>query len=570
MEWEKLGLNETICQTLRKDFGFDKPTPVQKAGIPHFIGNKDICVESCTGSGKTLTFLLPIFHKLAKCDFPKATFALIISPSRELASQTYEVAAKLAGSFPLVNIQCLIGGHSRSEDITKLEGLEKNIIIGTPGRIIDLLENNNLNLKALEVLILDEADRLLDMGFKDTIQTLIKALPKQRRTGLFSATMTTDVESLIKAGLRNPVYIDVKVTKSNANAQQLPKGLTNYCAIFPSYYEKLPALISFILEHLNNKIIVFFATCSSTNFYLYALNRLKRLHQVKIFRLHGKMKQGQRERVYKEFSEEPFAVLLTTDLIARGIDFPDINWIIQYDPPQNPDFFIHRIGRTARMNKVGESILFLQESEDTYIDYLRIKGIEFTPINYTSRIDVYDELQQIIINDREGYERAQSAFVSYVRYYKEHHLNFIFELKKLDLGYLAQGFSLLRIPRIQEILGKNIANFEQSQINPDEIPYLDHKKEKQRQKTLLEKNQALAADKLAKQKKKNNEKNCRKRSRSEKREAKKLSMVEDFDELGREERIIRKVKKGNLKDPEVVAYMLDNPHIKTFFRKKNH
>ena len=309
MEWEKLGLDALLCQILEKEFKFNHPTPVQRAGISHFIGNKDVCVESCTGSGKTLTFLLPIFHKLIKASFPQTTFALIISPSRELATQTFEVAEKLGSLVPKVKIQCLIGGHSREDDINKLEDL-KNVIIGTPGRVIDLIENKSLNFKTLEVLVLDEADRLLDMGFQDTIHRLIQFLPKQRRTGLFSATMTTDVKSLIKAGLRN---------------QQLPKGLTNYFVTFSSYYEKLPAFLDFLIKNNAQKIIVFFATCASTNFYLFVLTRLKVLSGIKFFRLHGKMKQGQRERKYKEFAEEPSAVLLTTDLIARGIDFPDIN-----------------------------------------------------------------------------------------------------------------------------------------------------------------------------------------------------------------------------------------------------
>ena len=568
MDWKQLGLSESLCRILKDDFGFAKPTPVQRAGIPHFLGNKDICVESCTGSGKTLTFLLPILHKLEKAEFPKSIFALIISPSRELASQTYEIAEKFSSLSEGLGIQCLIGGHSRAEDITKLETEAKNIIIGTPGRIYDLIQDDKINMKNLEVLILDEADRLLDMGFKDTIQALIKSLPKQRRTGLFSATMTTDVESLVKAGLRNPVYINIKIIKSNT--QQLPKGLTNYCTMFPTYYEKLPALANFLLENQEKKIIVFFGTCASTNFYLYILTRIQRLNGLKFYRLHGKMKQGQRERVYKEYAGQPNAILLTTDLIARGIDFPDINWIIQYDPPQNPDFFVHRIGRTARMNKVGESILFLQESESTYINYLSIKGIEFTNMALSAMENIYDEAQQIIIQDREGYERAQSAFVSYVRYYKEHHLNFIFEFKKLDLGYLAQGFSMLRIPRITEILGKKIENFVQSDLNPDDIPYLDSKKENQRLNSLEEKAQMIIEQKLAHKKKKNKEKNCRKRSRSEKREAKRVSMVEDFDELGKEERIIKKVRKGHFKDPEVIEYINENPHIKTFFRKKKH
>ncbi|OMJ91591.1 hypothetical protein SteCoe_5849 [Stentor coeruleus] len=572
MDWENIGIDSDLARAVRENFGFKSPTPVQKAGIPHFIGNKDICVESCTGSGKTLTFLLPIFHKLIKSGFPKCVFALIISPSRELANQTYEVAEKLSKNFPLASLQCLIGGHSREDDIFQMATFDKNIVIGTPGRIADLLEAGDVNFKEVEILILDEADRLLDMGFKEKITWIIESLPRQRRTGLFSATMTTDVQSLIKAGLRNPIYINVKVTKNDTNhSQALPKGLTNYYSIFPTYLEKLPALARFLYKNPDKKVIVFFATCASTNFYLYVLERLEKLGNLKFFRLHGKMKQSQREKIYKEFSEAPCAVLLTTDLIARGIDFPDINWIVQFDPPQNPDFFVHRIGRTARANREGDSMLFLTKHEETYINYLTMKNIEFSNIKL-KRFKILDKLKDIVLEDREGYEKAQAAFVAYVRYYKEHNLNYIFQFKHLELGFLAQGFCLLRLPRVSEILGKNIENFEQSEINPDDIAYKDPQKEERRQKLLIEKEEMIARKKEIKIKALRDKKgqNKRKRSRSEKRDAKKQSMVEDFDELGREESIISKIRKGKMNSEEVKSYIAENPHIKTLFRKKKH
>ena len=557
-----------MSQGILSSFNFSSPTPVQRAVIPHFTGNKDVCVESCTGSGKTLSFLIPVVQKLLTST-PPSPFCLIISPSRELAQQTFSVCQSLCSGFPHITSQCLIGGHDKSLDISELQSLPL-ILIGTPGRLLDLVQGQDLKLKSIEVLILDEADRLLDLGFKDCINQIISALPKQRRTGLFSATMNTDVEHLVKAGLRNPIYVSVKVNKSG---QDLPSGLSNFYCSFENYKTKLAGLVRFLQKYGKRKVIVFFATCASTNFYLAVLAEIEELRQVKFFRMHGKMKQVQREKVCQEFAESPEGVLLSTDLVARGIDFVDIKWIVQFDPPQNPDYFVHRIGRTARASKTGRSIIFLTQPETTYINYLGIKGIEFKIRKLKIDLGIFDSVSKFVIKDRENYEKAQAAFVSYVRYYKEHLLNFIFQFKDLDLGFLAQGFCLLRIPRVKEILGKRIENFVQSDLEPELIAYLDPAKEEKRQKVILEKERERV--RLLEEKKKKKmlmmkKQNQRPRSRSEKRDAKRQMMQDDFDDLGKEEKIIKKIRKGKLTDPEVKLYMQENPDFKSFFRKKKH
>jgi len=172
--------------------------------------------------------------------------------------------------------------------------------------------------------------------------------------------------------------------------------------------------------------------------------------------------------------------------------------------------------------------------------------------------------------DREAYEKAQAAFVAYIRYYKEHHLNYIFQFKHLELGFLAQGFCLLRIPRVKEILGKRIDNFEQGPINPEDIRYSDDQKEVKRQKVLEEKVRMLEQKRIDKMRKKNKCKNQRPRSRSDKREAKREAMQEDFDDLGKEEKIIKKIRKGKTSNAEVQEYLKENPHIRSLFRKKKH
>jgi ATP-dependent RNA helicase DDX55/SPB4 len=179
---------------------------------------------------------------------------------------------------------------------------------------------------------------------------------------------------------------------------------------------------------------------------------------------------------------------MATDLAARGIDIPSIDWIVQFDPPQNPDFFVHRVGRTARAGRSGKTLLFLLEHEESFIEFLQLRGVQLEPagIDVENQEECYERIKSCQYEDREVYEYAKKAFVSYIRYYKEQHLKYIFNFKHLDIGYLAHSFSLLRIPRVQEILGKEITNFTQSEIDPDTITYKEKHKEKQRQAELEE------------------------------------------------------------------------------------
>lgn len=496
LAWENSGLATELVRILHEKFGFIAMTPVQSSAIPMFLGNKDVCVEACTGSGKTMCFLLPIFHKLLLQKSVAGVFAVILAPARELAMQIYSIAEEInEGLGNKFKIDSFIGGHSRAEDIEKLQSRLPEIIIATPGRLHDMADRPDLlSLKHVEMLVLDEADRLLEFGFEEKIHKIVDLLPKQRRTGLFSATMTTNIESLIKAGLRNPAYITVTV-KSNISDNKegevrhvLPKGLFNYYTVYSNSLSKIPALFTFLLKHSQEKIIIFFATCDSTNYFKCILERLGLVPAERIYRLHGRMKQSQRDRVYEEFEKCDWGVLLATDLAARGIDIPSIDWIVQFDPPQNPDFFVHRVGRTARAGKSGKTLLFLLEHEESFIEFLQLRGVQLEPagIDVENEEECYERIKSCQYDDREVYEYAKKAFVSYIRYYKEQHLKYIFNFKHLDIGYLAHSFSLLRIPRVQEILGKEIINFTQSDIDPDTITYKDKHKEKQRHAELEE------------------------------------------------------------------------------------
>lgn len=566
-DWTESGLDPVLQKTMTGEFGFTSMTPVQAAAIPLFTQHKDVCVEACTGSGKTLTYLLPIFHRILHLPGPIHTlFALIIAPSRELAHQIHSITQKITSilypSRP-PSIYCMTGGTSIPDEIEKINSDPPVILIATPGRLSDMLNKvENWSLRDLEVLVLDEADRLLDMGFKETVQGIVSQLPKQRRTGLFSATMSTEVRDLVKAGLRNPAFITVK-TKSKVT----PLGLTNYYLLTENSTQKTPLLIQFLLKYAQSKTIVFFGTCDSTDYFHYVLSNLPNFPP--IFHIHGKMPQRKREKVYSSFESAEFGVLLTTDLIARGIDFPNIDWIVQFDPPKSPDSFIHRIGRTARAGKTGQTVIFLRTHEENYIDFLRnrevkvelMEGIEEQTESWEREID------EIVTSDRDVYECAQRAFVSYIRYYEEQELSFLFRLKDLDIGNLAHSFHLLRLPRINEILGKSITSFTNSDRNPEDITYRDTAKEAKRQEELRQK--VLLKEQRLKEKNKEKERK-KSRSRSEKRHTRRSNSAKELDSLRHEENMVRKIKKGKVNSEEVKQFLEEFPNIKAIFRRKKH
>ena len=294
---------------------------------------------------------------------------------RELAVQIHEVASKIAEHYTSPTFTCalLVGGTSIQQESDSISKNGGHIIIGTPGRILDVYNRlqATIVLRHLEVLILDEADKLLDMGFKDTINQILSFLPKQRRTGLFSATQTKEVKELARAGLRNPVIVSVNVqnsqntgkisgsdSQSGAVARQhIPSTLTNWY-LLRDYDERPYELVQFILTHVEKKIIVFCATCACVDYYSAVFREITQQYSqvlpnnLAILGFHGKMVSKKRSAMYSKFKNLPsHAVMFTTDVAARGIDIPDVDWIVQLTAPKDPAFFVHRIGRTARAGR---------------------------------------------------------------------------------------------------------------------------------------------------------------------------------------------------------------------------
>lgn len=581
-----------LCEEILEEvdsMGFTFMTPVQAATLPLFLGNKDVCVDACTGSGKTLAFVLPIVQilrtkmadgtlKAPRDDITKLV-SLIISPTRELARQIFECACTFfAKALPKVKVLLFVGGTSVDEDLKLIRNSagKCSVVIGTPGRTEDLLNRcigSTVETRDFEILILDEADTLLDMGFEVSINKILGHLPKQRRTGLFSATQTQEVKALARAGLRNPATISVQVAN---NTQVIPTTLHNYYSIV-GHEQRLSALHHFLLSKKAQKLIVFFSTCSAVDFFSRVLEHFYEEdgESFPVIALHGKMPQKKRTFNYDGFVALKSGLLVCTDVVARGIDLPDVDWIIQYDPPQDPNFFVHRVGRTARAGRSGSAISFLSSNEDAYVNFLKIRKVpcEEMPLPLDEIEDVLPKVKELILSDRDILEKGTKAFISFVRSYKEHQCQFIFRFKELDLGAVARGFALFKLPKINELRNVRI-KFQNAEIKTKDIKFKDKVREKERQKKLVEiavekeKREKADADALEKKRKRaftadddddDDDLLGKKKQGPRRREKKKglhQQIVEEWDELAEEEMLYKKMKRGKISQEEYEKALL--------------
>lgn len=636
-------------------------TPVQAATIPLFLSRKDVAVQAVTGSGKTLAFLIPVVEFLLPKKFLKTQIgALILSPTRELAQQTHRVAQGLCATCNIPEPLLLVGGSSSgggsvnhrpvTEDLKNFQKMGSSIVIGTCGRVEDVLSRYAvIDCSELESLILDEADVLLNMGFAQSLQNILSRIPKMRRTGLFSATTSTSTSSSLqewmqRAGMRNPVWIDVTVaSKAQQEAlaknepatsipenQATPSSLTNYYLVCP-IDEQLSRLVVFLQQHKDEKIIVFFLTCACVDFYGSALEKLLPENYIEL--LHGRMVQKRREKSMERFracrgTEAPVAsdlnalqggALFCTDVAARGLDVSDVDWVVQFDAPQDPAFFVHRVGRSARAGRKGASLLFLTRKEEPYVDLLQMRKVPLTPLGATERCcppeededesdsadkkpktradrtetgerhirsasdptvllaDVLLEIKDLILKDRDLLEKGTKAFTSYIRAYKEHHCAFIFRFASLDLGLLATSFCLLRLPKMPElkdVITKNkgkLPRFTPASHDVDiyAIPFKEKARENARQKRLEQetapggKNAKLLK---AEQRKADKERRVEDRRQAavdkgrnpDKKRGKHARIVDDWDDLAKEERLFKKLRKGKISRDEYETLLHEN------------
>lgn len=565
----KPALHAEVLSCLEEVFGFTTMTPVQKACIPLFRENKDVAVEAVTGSGKTLAFLVPVVERLLgrqEALSKQEVGAIIIGPTRELAEQIHGVLGKLLSCVKGLSSLLLVGGkQSVADDLERWGKGGGHIIVATPGRLLDVLQRKILHLHELEVLVLDEADRLLDMGFSASLSAILKFLPKQRRTGLFSATQTESIEQLMRAGLRNPVRIRVKVENAKTRAlQTLPEKLSSYYVTVP-LERKLDALFSLLTQHKNEKVIVYFLTCATVDYMFKIMSGFTGpgafLEGLRFFSFHGKIPAKKRDQLLERFSSQSSGVLLVTDVAARGIDFPNVDWVVQWDPPQDPAAFTHRIGRTARSGKAGNGVVFLTEEEVTYVDFLSRKQIQPELMTLPPMEEwplTFDQIRERAVGERELYEKSHEAFVSYVRGYREHVCSFIFELKRLDLGLLAKCFGLLRFPAMPELRGRRPESFVPHPVKHGDIPYKDPSREAQRLAKIAQ------ANSLSDKEKKEHARE--EKSKTLKLHRKKKVVIasheftdRDLDELALEARLLKKERKskGRLTAQEVDSTMFE-------------
>ncbi|CAD6232820.1 unnamed protein product [Miscanthus lutarioriparius] len=544
--------------------GFQRCTPVQAAAIPHLLSHKDVAVDAATGSGKTLAFIVPVVEILRRrSSRPKSheVLALIISPTRELSSQIFNVAQPFFATLNGVSSMLLVGGLDIKAELKKVEEEGANILVGTPGKLCDIMHTDALEYKNLEILILDEADRLLDMGFQKHINFILSMLPKLRRTGLFSATQTKAVSDLSKAGLRNPIRVEVKTeaksTSKDAGQQELgpsktPLGLRLEYMICEAS-KKSSQLVDFLVQNSGKKIMVYFATCACVDYWAVVLPLINSLKGSPIIAYHGKMKQGLREKALASFSALSSGVLVCTDVAARGLDIPSVDLIVQYDPPQDPNVFIHRAGRTARYDQEGDAIVFLLPKEDTYVEFLKLRGVPLTERECPANTDdVIPQIRSAALEDRNVMEKGLRAFVSFVRAYKEHHCSYIFRWKDLEIGKLAMEYGLLQIPSMPEVKHHSLSLegfIPVDDVDITQIKYKDKAREKQRKKALKRKAEEEVQNPKPERKRAPEKPEKPKRKKTGK-QRQSIQTKEDLDELAHEYRLLKKLKRGDIDEEE--------------------
>lgn len=453
--------------------GYPTMTPVQRTVIPYFLNHKDVAVEAITGSGKTLAFLVPALEFLRrKPESARSELTvLVLLPTRELAQQVLSVCELFTKYHSFIRPQLFIGGCPLATDIEIFNEKKPNIIIATPGKLHEfIVEVNTKQLptfKSLELFIVDEADQILKMGMETHLTAIFQALPKQRRTGLFSATLTDALKSIIYTGMRNAIFLKIK------NEGATPVELQNYYSIVDDEY-KLTQFVDFLrTTAMDKKCIIFLLTGAIVEYFNDVLELL--FPERKIIPLYGQMKQSEREKSLSDFRENDGAILLATDIAARGIDIPDIDWIIQFDAPQDPNMYIHRVGRTARIGNNGSAILFLREHEDLkgYVDYMIAQKVTMDEkeINIPEDKDeILDKIRRNMKDNKDFYQKGIRAMVSYARAYGEHKLKLI--LMKKDVNFIALGksFGLVRLPIMPELKNQKDKQEEYNALYQDLVP----------------------------------------------------------------------------------------------------
>ncbi|CAJ0941557.1 unnamed protein product, partial [Mesorhabditis belari] len=465
----------------------DRFTPVQLEAGTALLTHKDVVVESPTGSGKTLAFGLPllsIMHKRTEKWKQNEIGALILSPTRELAIQIAKVLEPFGKALGY-SVKTSIGGTKKDEkDLEMLIKEGCNILVATPGRLSKLLTLDKDQFlkrmfKTLEVLIVDEADRFTEAAFSTSMNDIMAAIPKLRRTGLFSATQVKEQEDLIKFTLRSSVTIKLKERADIV----CPTALKNYYTLCDANL-KLITLLEFIRSKPDKKILVFLSSWECVVYFNSIFPRL--LKKRKILAVHGQQQSGRTTGI-EVFQKTPNSVMLCTDVLSRGIDIEDIDWVVQFDVPRTSSWFVHRAGRTSRNGREGAALLLLTPQESAFIKFVekyemvKLEELKVTTVTTLKAEQLLEQIRRLAMGDRDILLSGTKAFVSFVEAYKRHDSDIVCALKDLDLMGLAHAYGLLRLPRMEEISARSDQDqFKRSDYDTSKIPFLTKDKEKKR------------------------------------------------------------------------------------------
>ncbi|KAF5396151.1 RNA helicase [Paragonimus heterotremus] len=448
--FSELPISDTIKKAI-SSMGFTRMTEIQEKCLPHLLEHRDVMACAKTGSGKTLAFIIPVVELMLQLGLQprNGTGAIIISPTRELSLQTYSVLREVA-QFTSLRIGLIMGGSNRQSEAQNLEkGV--TILVATPGRLLDHLTNTKNFLRHnLKALVIDEADRLLDIGFEVEMRHIIRLLPSVRQTMLFSATLNEKTRHLAKDALKTDCVMIGLKREGDATVEGLEQGYVvcspdkRFCLLYTFIKKNRQKKASFPILVLYN-IMVFMSSCMEVKFYYELLNFV----DTPVMAIHGRQKQAKRTSTFLNFINAESAVLLCTDVGARGLDIPKVDWILQYDPPDDAKEYIHRVGRTARAGSDGNALLVLRPHELEFLAVLRqsrVKVVEYE-MAQSKLADVQPALEKLVSTNYFLALSAQEAFKGIVRAYASSSLP-CFNVDQLDLAALAKTCGLQVVPKV--------------------------------------------------------------------------------------------------------------------------
>lgn len=378
MPFSKLGLSEHLQNALLAQ-SYTKPYPIQEAAIPVILTGRDVLGIAKTGSGKTASFALPMLERFmdSKTTSNRHVRGLILVPTRELALQVEEVFKKLSGSLPKkIKTLAVFGGASINPQMINLQGTD--ILVATPGRLLDLIASKAVYLSEVDMLVLDEADKMLNLGFKEEMQRIFRLLPTKRQNILFSATLSADISAIKDIILHNPQVVEIKEEEASIDQiQQIAYHVTNE--------RKGPFLRYLIKQNNMQQVLVFVSSGMRAD----AVEEKLFKNGIRAAAFHGQKSQGARNEALKQFKAGKIRVLVSTDLASRGIDIPFLPYVINYELPRSPKDYVHRIGRTGRADESGEAISLVTDEELHHFKIIQKKMGKRVTLVHTDEVNLH-------------------------------------------------------------------------------------------------------------------------------------------------------------------------------------